>query len=327
MKKTASPSEVKTQHTNTNLLQQTITALQTSSKMNIISQSLLSLLAFQSFNTICVALPKYETKLGRNQLENRRMEVSSSHRQLTECAVSSTLSTEEYRGGFAAKGVYFDFESYQEVQLLSIEFAVAQDAPQSIPVQVYFREGSFSQVNGQPQAWTKVADTAAQRSPENTTAIVPVMDFQSSTMEANTVYALYISMDTTDILFAQLSDSSIGLVSKSDGVLEQKVGVTVSDGPFPETLATSKIAEFMGVLHYKSHQQCSSVLETTKVDLEFAINGFPSAAHLNELAASFGEAIDAVFVMNSTLVESKRKNMIHVNDTVANFMGRSGTFS
>lgn len=290
---------------------------------NCKAASLLSILAFQSLYTICVALPSLSTNFQLSTIGNGNEH--QSERRLADCIITQAQATDEYRGGVAARGVFFTFQSQQDADLLSIEFAVGKDSPQTIPVQIYFRQGSFSGVSGRAEEWTKVADTSAQLSPETTTAIVPVLNFQTSTLAANTEHALYVSMQTTDTLFAKLSTAGIGAFSNSDGIMERSVGVAVNDGPFPESLASSEIAEFMGVLHYKSKQECSSVLITTNVELQFAINDIPDTDNLNELAASFGEAVNAIFVTNSTLSDSKRENMISVNSTDANFKGRSGT--
>lgn len=286
---------------------------------------LLSILIFQSLCTRCFSLPGLSSDFQLNRTWNDGSHDEQNERKLADCIVTQAAATEEYRGGIAAQGVFFTLQSLQNADLLSIEFAVGKDAPQTIPVQIYFRQGSFSGVSGRAEEWQKIADTSAQLSPERSTGIVPVLNFQTSTLTANTEYALYVSMQTTDTLFAKLSTAGIGGISSSDGIMQRNVGVLVNEGPFPESLASSEIAEFMGVLHYKSKQECSAVLETTKVNLEFAINDIPDTDNLNELAESFAEAINAIFVTNSTLSNSKRENMINVVSTDANFMGRSGT--
>ncbi|CAJ1954182.1 unnamed protein product [Cylindrotheca closterium] len=293
--------------------------------MNCKATSLLSLITFQSLFIRCFALPTSPSSDFQLNITtwNETTDERQNERKLADCIVTQAEATEEYRGGIAAQGVFFTFQSLQDADLLSIEFAVGKDAPQTIPVQIYFRLGSFSGVSGRAEEWQKVADTSAQLSPQKSTGIVPVLNFQTSTLTANTEYALYVSMQTTDTLFAKLSTAGIGAFSSSDGIMERSVGVLVNEGPFPESLASSEIAEFMGVLHYKSKQTCSSVLRTANVALQFAINDIPDTDNLNELAASFAEAVNAIFVTNSTLSDSKRENMINVLTTDANFMGRS----
>jgi len=278
--------------------------------------TLLSLLIIQSLYTICSALPKLKAGLELNEYNQRQ-------RQLSDCTIKLTSSTEEYREGTPAKGVFFTFSTSQDAELLSIEFAVSRNVSLSIDTEVYFRKDSFSGVSANPVEWTKVSSSPAQLSPNKATAIVPVLGFEMSALEANTEYSLYVSLNSNNTMLAKLSSAGIGEPSDDDGILQRYVGVLVDNGPFPSSLARSEIAEFMGVLHYKSVQTCTSILQTTKVDLEFGIDDIPSNEHLTELAASFGQAIGAIFVTNSTLSDAKREYMINVNSTAANFMGRS----
>ena len=286
--------------------------------------SLLSVFILQSLYSVCSAFPSGSEADVQLNLWNNATNWQT-ERRLEDCTVGQAIATDEYRGGITAKGIFFTFQAAQDAQLLSLEFAVSKDAEQTVPVQIYFREGSFSGVSGRDVEWKMVADTSAQLSPDGYTAIVPVLNFQTSALKANTEYALYISMQTSGLLYSKLSNAGIGSVSMSDGVIERRIGVLTNEGPFPQSLANAEIAEFMGVLHYTATQACSAILQVTKVDLLFGINDIPDTDNLNELSSSFGEAVNALFVTTTTLSESKRENMINVNGTDANFKGRSGT--
>jgi hypothetical protein len=242
------------------------------------------------------------------------------------CLVTTSLKTERYISNIGAKGIMFNIESVDDTELLSLEFAVGRDAPASIEVQVYYREGSFSGVNGRPEEWTQVADTLAQVSPDSKTAIVPAEDFGVIEMKANTEYALYVSLQTTDVLKLYSSVDGIGYVYDTDGIMQRKVGVLFNEGPFPQTLGDGQAAEFEGVLHYKSPQICTDILTTTDVEVEFAVNDDPTERLMSELSQSVMDAMGAIIVLDPVLGQYKKTQLLKVREVTPGFNGRSGTY-
>jgi hypothetical protein len=242
------------------------------------------------------------------------------------CLVTTSLKTERYISNIGAKGIMFNIQAVDDAELLSLEFAVERTAPASMLVQVFYREGSFSGVNGRPQEWTQVADTLALLSPDSKTAIVPAVDFTVIAMKANTEYALYVSLQTADVLKAYTSVGSIGDVYDTDGIMQRKVGVRFNEGPFPQTLGDGQAVEFEGALHYKSPQLCTDILITTDVEVEFAVDDDPTETLLSALSQSVMDAMGAILVLDPVLGQYKKTQLLKVREVTPGFAGRSGTY-
>lgn len=242
------------------------------------------------------------------------------------CLLTTSLGSKRYVSNSGARGIMFLVESTSDAELLSLEFAVGIDAPASIDVQVYYREGSFSGFNGKPQDWIQVADTQAQVSPDARTAIVPAGDFRVIEMKANTEYALYLSLQAWDVLKVHSSLADIGEIYDTDGILQRKVGVLLNEGPFPPTLGDGEAAEFEGVLHYKSPRTCTDIVATTDVKMEFAINDDPTESIMSGLSQAVNEAMAAILVLDPILGSYKTSELLGVREVSTGFTGRSGTF-
>eukprot|EP00980_Cylindrotheca_fusiformis_P003201 scaffold725_cov133-Cylindrotheca_fusiformis.AAC.9 len=257
--------------------------------------------------------------------QRRRRQDSVEKLDSDSCILTTSMKTVRQRSNALAKGIMFVLESAVDVELLSLEFAVGDDAPQSIPIQVYYREGSFSGVNGIPQSWNQLADTRAQISPDSKTAIVPAADFDGFEMKANTEHALYVSLTASDVLQVYQTGATIGEKSETDGILQKRTGVLLEEGPFPQTLGLGLAAEFEGVLHYSISQSCTYTVTTTDVKVEFAINGDPTQNRMSELSESVDQVISSIITLDPVLGSFMTVHLLAVREVRADFTGRSGT--
>jgi hypothetical protein len=114
----------------------------------------------------------------------------------------------------------------------------------------------------------------------------------------------------------------IGDPLQSNDLLELYTGVTLKDGPFPETF--DKASDFFGVFHYRNLRPCSQALMETKVDLEFAINEDPLAPIMEALSDAVEGAISALAVLSPNLIRLVKFHNLELESVTSNFQGRSG---
>jgi hypothetical protein len=222
----------------------------------------------------------------------------------------------------------FDFRSQasSDVEILSLEFGISREAS-SLDVQVYYREGSFSGFNSKEQEWEKVADTKAHRSPDSQTAIIPASDFQVFVVKPATTYALYINTQSDQTLTLKTnSKQGIGAMLNTDIALVTTVGVLLPDGPFPSTLGSGQAVDFEGVIHYKTKQDCTDILATTAIPMEFAINSDPDVAVMTELSDTVEMVMDAVISLDPELGRYRKNHMLSIEGVNSDFAGADSKF-
>jgi len=173
-----------------------------------------------------------------------------------------------------------------------------------------------------PDQWTLLADTTAQLSPDKSSAIVPAADFTSVELQPQQTYSLYLHFSSTNVFKYRSADSLIGETFDSNELLDVKVGVTLKDpNPFPKTFDLS--SNFNGVVHYRTSQSCTSVLTTSTVDLEFAINDDSTADNMAALEEAVKAAVSSVFTLDPKLIQYTKNHMLELTSVNANFQGRS----
>lgn len=254
----------------------------------------------------------------------------SMHRSLDEvervgtldCRLMTSMKTDY--GGFAkAKGTMFSLTVKERLDLLSMEFDIAEGiSGGDVAMEVYYRKGEFSGYTNDQQQWTKLADTIFYLAPDGKGAIIPTNEFTTVTMEPGQKYSIYLSFQS-DVLKLKTSKQLIGELYQSTDILDLYVGVTLDDGPFPNTFGIA--SDFAGVLHYRTLLPCSRVLMTTSVPMEFAINENPDPDTLNELADAVKKAITALITLNPTLIRYEKFHELELQDVASGFQGRSGT--
>jgi hypothetical protein len=172
-----------------------------------------------------------------------------------------------------------------------------------------------------------LAFTQAQLSPDSKTVIVPAHKFEPFSIKANTEYALYVNMLSAGVLKIKESSRSIGNELNSDGIVRTNVGALLTEGPFPATLGSAKAAEFEGVLHYSKVTTCNDLLETTNVEVEFAVNSDPTNQVLSGLSQTVEDVVEDFMDSDPALFQYKSIDKLAIQQVASNFVGRSGMFA
>jgi hypothetical protein len=84
------------------------------------------------------------------------------------CILTTSLATDYSLGqgqGSSSRGVMTTFKASREIELLTLEFN-AFDKVEESTLQVYYKEGSWSNEGSDPEKWTKLADTSARMAPD-----------------------------------------------------------------------------------------------------------------------------------------------------------------
>jgi hypothetical protein len=244
----------------------------------------------------------------------------------TECLFTTSLATQNGGSTFAV-GNMFTVVPSVVMEVLTLEFDAQVQAGSNLAAKVYFKEGDFSGATSDPSRWTLLADTTAQLSPDGKGAILPARDFTPATLSAGKQYSFYLHIQGgSDIMKVRSSDSLIGEAFFKDdlGLLALQVGVSLSDGPFPNSFNAP--AEFSGRIHYKSTQDCDSVRTNSVVELEFAVNENPDEAVMEELSEAVQKAIDAVIILDPDLIKFDKFHSLEIAKVDSKFMGRSGEY-
>jgi hypothetical protein len=241
----------------------------------------------------------------------------------SDCKLTTSIKT-NFNGRLSGKGLMFSVRALQSMALLTVEFDAFPIA-ETLPVQVYFLSGDFSGAAGDESRWTKVADTKAVHSPDKNGAIIPANDFTPIDMEAGGLYSLYLSFPEDQIFKFNAAQGLIGESdwANSDNSIEINNGASFDDGPFPQG-QFSEVAEFSGVLHYKTVQVCSDIVATTDVKMEFAINDGPESDLIQAISDAVEGAMSALLILNAELVHLKKFFFLEVVSVQSGFMGRSG---
>eukprot|EP00980_Cylindrotheca_fusiformis_P008418 scaffold1778_cov101-Cylindrotheca_fusiformis.AAC.5 len=275
----------------------------------------------QAHHSLQIDNAKVSQSTSVDHARRRQDEVETSTN--SNCWLTTALKTPTFvrRGVKNAKGIMFTFQSVADVELLSLEFGTLSSS--ATKVEVYIRQGSFSGLHSAKSQWTSLANVQAEMAPDSKTAIIPAHEFQSYSIQANTEYALYVSMSSSGVLQVQESPGLIGSELNSNGVVKTNVGVLLTDGPFPATLGSSQGVDFQGVLHYRQFAPCNNLVESTTVDLDFAINSDPTGQALSLLSQRVQNAAVDLLNSDSTLLHYKSTKRLVVQQVKSNFVGRS----
>jgi hypothetical protein len=215
----------------------------------------------------------------------------------------------------------FSIQASSDLEILTLEFNAYSEA-ENLGVRAYYREGDFSGATNDPLQWTMLADTVAVLAPDSKGAIIPAVDFKAVSLQSGVNYSIYLHLQTASTLRTERTGIQIGEVSESNGMLQTNVGVGLTEGPFPDTLADP--VQFEGVIHYRTLQPCKEVLMTTDVDLLFAIDSDPEQEVMDGINEEVDGAVSALLVLNPNLLEYKTQYMLEYVGTVSKVLEGSG---
>jgi hypothetical protein len=236
-----------------------------------------------------------------------------------DCRLLTSFKT-PYTGVDTGRGTMFTIKASESIEMLTMEFEAFQQAS-DLSVQVYYRQGEFSGATNDPDQWTQLADTVAQRAPDARGAIIPTNDFIPTQLFAGEIYSLYLHFQTSSVCKLKGSSELIGSEADFDDVLQIQVGVTLDDGPFPEQF--SGASEFSGMIHYRTVKSCEDVRITTDVELQFAVNDDPEAEIIQELSDAVEGAMSALLILIPNLIRFEKFHMLEVVNVQSGFQGRS----
>jgi len=263
-----------------------------------------------------------------------------------ECRLTTSLRA-GYKGWNTASGIMFTIQPLKEIELVTLEFPTFENfgSSSSSPskarkVQVYYREGTFSGVMNDSSAWTVLADTSAQLisplPPPDTTnpsgldmgAIVPANDFKSISLKAGQIYSIYIAGDVSSsspketLLKVKPADNLVGDVYIENDSLQVQTGVRLKGSSFPTMF--DEPADFNGVLHYRANKSCtdSTLITTTEVVLEFAVNEDPTSQVMGSLRNAVQSTLSEWISTNENLSRYSKEDMLKLEGIGTNFRGR-----
>ena len=130
--------------------------------------------------------------------------------------------------------------------------------------------------------------------------------------------------DKADAIVVGQTATKIGETFASNDFLTTFAGMSLNNGPFPNTIGNN-VLNFEGVFHYRVVQQCSNILTTSDVDLEFVINSDPDQTVLDDFSITVKNVISALMATNTKLRELNNSHFVEVDKVITNFQGRSGT--
>ena len=243
-----------------------------------------------------------------------------------DCRLTTSMVT-PYQGRNTAKGTMFTVDVKEPIDLLGLEFdAYDYDVDgvvlADLSVEVFYRQGDYSGVTSDPSQWIELTNSEMYLEPNGEGAIIPSQNFNSVTLEAGSTYSFYLSFQTSGVLKIQNSKKMIGDIYERDDALDLMVGVSLDDGPFPESFYQP--ADFGGRLHYRSLRSCTRALTTTNVELQFAINNDPEEEYMNALATAVENAMSALSILNPDLVRYTQNHLLELQQVTPHFQGRSG---
>ena len=266
----------------------------------------------------------------------------------SKCELTTTLRA-GYKGWNMATGIMFDIKPMKDtIELLTLEIPTFENygAESSSPaearkIQVYYREGTFSNAMNDPSQWTLIAETSAELitplpppDSKNPTgldmgALVPINDFKSVSLNAGQTYSLYIVGAGTSpkpsetLLKTKPADTMIGEMSLENDALQVFTGVRFKGSPFPAVFDDP--ADFNGVLHYREKKECNhnTILGTTEIILEFAVNQEPTSNVMGALRNAVFETLSERVKTNENLIRYTDDYMLKLEGIDVNFRGRS----
>ena len=242
----------------------------------------------------------------------------------TECSLTTSINTNDGGGtSTAATGVMFTMEVTEPIDLLTLEFQLSETATNVDGVinnvQVYYRQGDFTDAINQPSLWTILADTNAHLVENAAGAIVPVNQFESATFSPGQVYSIYV----ISTVAASQVDAAIGTISSEDESVSVRTGVSLEGNEaFPASY--TQIANFNGVVHYRvNNKSCQQMTTTTEVGLEFAVDEEPLDTVISGLTSVVSAAVQEVIDTNPTMQRYKELHLLSVVDANTGFQGKS----
>jgi hypothetical protein len=233
----------------------------------------------------------------------------------SDCQLTTSIKT-DYNGRLGATGTMFTIQPTEALEMLTLEFD-AFELAKDLRVQVYYRKGEYHDVVNDPQKWTKLADSVAQLAPDFRGAIIPTNDFRSVSLDPGETYAIYLHFQIGTAMRIRSSDKLIGEMYESNEMLQMFVGVSLNDGPFPDTI--DQAADFSGIIHYRIRGPCEAIRTTTDVELEFAVNEDPEADIMAALSDAVEGAITALMMLNPNLIRYKRFHLLELVEVESNF--------
>lgn len=116
-------------------------------------------------------------------------------------------------GGNGSQGNYFDVKSRAPIRIVGFD---VNARPGRHTVQVYTREGSYRDGEGNPGAWSLIQEVAVDSAGENVQTPLPNLR-QAVVIKPQVVQAFYIMLDTSNIRYT--NGNVLGNVFKDDGTL------------------------------------------------------------------------------------------------------------
>jgi len=280
-------------------------------------------------------LPSSSVTDGANSVWGTRRRMDEVERIGTsqQCRWTTSLQTESGEEGEEeqANGIMFTLLSNSTIEILTLEFHVVTQIPDvAVPVTVHYRKGDFSGVVNDPSSWSLLAETEAQPMPsmeDPAAMIIPTSQFAPLTLEADTVYSLYLHATSgVDILRLQmLPDSLIGEPFAMDrlGLLSVYTG-TALESEFPN--AFQQTAQFSGRIHFKATQPCERTRSISIVELQFAVNEDPDEDVMTALSRAVHIAIETIMAQNDDLGQFQEYHGLEIDSVESAFMGIVGEY-
>lgn len=187
------------------------------------------------------------------------------------CEQSSSLGT-TLVSDTQAYGVMFSVRAKQEPLLVeTLELSsvyVAGD--REIHVEIFTKEGGYKSFEANPDAWVKIADTSLHPAKEGHGTLIPKRSFHPVEVKPYTERAFYVTLDTTDLRYANAPGSPMGSIYAQDENLQVHVGAGLLEYPFSNRIFEPRV--FCGIIHYKKLVDCDNMaVMTSKVSYAFIV--------------------------------------------------------
>lgn len=200
-------------------------------------------------------------------------------------------------------GIMFEMFSKSEIEILSFEIDIRVKEKANLSVEVYTKQGGFSDAVNDESLWEKVADTKLVRAPEGEGGIVPVADFATVSMPMRTKRSFYITMRKKFIESTVNALQKTGEKSYEGPDFDILTGSGLTTYKFPEKVDRIVNPMFAGVVHYQSVASCDSLKLSTELTFQFLVGqnsnpGFPA-----ELNAALDGFVDSMLDTSASLKE------------------------
>lgn len=152
------------------------------------------------------------------------------------------------KGASASFGVIFDAQVLDnDIMLESISFRSSKIRGSTIHYWIYIKKGGYNGYESNSNNWEKLAEGSTTSRGRIKFTPVPMENFESQYLSAHTTYSVYVTLNTTDIIYDK------GTIEGSTYV--QDTGIKVLEGlavaeypPFNRDIFRPRL--FEGILHY-----------------------------------------------------------------------------